>query len=95
MADKLFLVAILYIVLLPFLRVSLKAFFTAWTIPCVLTIIYAVFAGGPPPGVTVVPIILFVWFIGLIPMPFLNLLKNRKVKSSPENEEPDEESNRA
>jgi len=95
MADRLFLVVILYVVLLPFLRISLKAFFTAWTIPCVLTIIYALFAEGHPPGVTVVPIILFVWFIGLIPMPFLNLLKNRKIKSSSKNEETDEESKRA
>ena len=95
MADKLFMVGILYIVLLPFLRISLKAFFIAWTIPCILTIIYAVFTGGHPPGVTVVPIILFVWFIGLIPMPFLNLLKNRNVKSSPANEDNDETSKSA
>ena len=89
------MVGLLYIVLLPFLRISLKAFFIAWSIPCLLTIIYAAFAGGHPPGITVIPVILFVWFIGLIPMPFLNMLKNKTIKCDIENEENDEPSKRA
>ena len=95
MADNLFFTVLLYLALLPFLRKSAKAFIVAWTIPCTITVIYLVFAGGHPPGIAVIPIVLFVWFLGLIPIPFFNILKNRKSKRGPTLEENNDESERA
>ena len=82
----LYIIALVYLFLLPFLGVSRKAFLIAWSCPCGLAFVALMFAGGHPSGIIFLPIVIIIWGIGLTPLIFVK--KNRKEIITDEGEHP-------